>query len=92
MKLLDKWNKWEQTNYVSALKALLGVLCALPTVGIYGVVQAYYTRNLSDLLTCVVIVVAGTVLATLFALVVVNEQQDERYKSVRRHPVTKRVR
>lgn len=91
-KLLDKWNNWEQANYVSALKGILGILCAVPTVGIYGVVQAYFTRNLTDLLTCVLVVVCGTVLSTLFALVVLNEHQDERYASVRRHPVAKRVR
>ena len=88
MNLMDKWNKWEQDNYVSALKVVLGVMFAVPTIGIYGVVQAYYTRNLFDLLVCLVIVTAGTVVSTLLALVVLNEQRDERDKSVRRHPVT----
>lgn len=88
MKLLDKWNKWEQDNYASVLKVTVGVMCAIPTVGFYGVVQAYYTRNLLGLLWGLVIVTVGTVLTTLLTLVVLNEQRDERDKSVRRHPVT----
>lgn len=88
MKLLDKWNKWEQNNYVTALKVLCGVMSLIPTIGIYGVVQAYYSRNLFDLYVCLVIVSAGTVLTTLLAIVTIDEHRTERYKSVRRHPVT----
>ena len=92
MKLLDKCENWCQEHYLGTMKALLGIISAVPTIGLFGVVQAYYNSNIGDLLTCLFIVVGGTVITTLFALTVYNEHQDERYGSIRRHPVAKRVR
>lgn len=92
MKLLDKCENWCQEHYLGTMKALLGVISAVPSIGLFGVVQAFYNDRISDLLVCLFIVVGGTVISTLFALTVYNEYQDERHASIRRHAVAKRVR
>ncbi len=93
-KLLDKWTRFETIHYVGLMKALLGLIIAVPTIGVYGVLQAFYiTRNAGDLLTCLFIVITGVVISTLFAVTVYNEAHDERRASISRHPLTgKKVR
>ena len=91
--LLDKWEALVWSNALSVMKAVLGLMNAIPTVGLYGVFQAFYfTRSVSDLFTCLFVVIVGTVASTVLTISLYNATQDERYKSIRRHPVTKRVR
>lgn len=79
--------KWENENYLSGMKMLMGIILAFPTLGLFGIFYGYATSDIWRVIFGSVITVGGSVFATLFAITLYNEIDDARRESMRRHPV-----
>jgi hypothetical protein len=85
--LNKKIMKWENENYLSGMKMLMGTILAFPTLGLFGIFYGYATSDIWRVIFGSVITVGGSVFATLFAITLYNEIDDARRESMRRHPV-----
>lgn len=85
--LNKKIMKWENENYLTSMKMLMGIVLAFPTLGLFGIFSGYATNDIGQVIFGSVITLGGSVLATLFAITLYNEIDDARRESMRRHPV-----
>jgi hypothetical protein len=85
--LNKKIMKWENENYLSGMKMLMGIILAFPTLGLFGIFYGYAVNDIGRVIFGSAITVGGSVFATLFAITLYNEIDDARRESMRRHPV-----
>lgn len=85
--LNKKIMKWENENYLSGLKMLMGLSLASPIMGLIGIFYGYAVNDIGRVIFGSVIAVGGSVMATLFAQILHNEIDNARQESMRRHPV-----
>lgn len=95
METMDRMNEWAVDTiggHLNALRALFVLLFSFVPVGVIGIAQGYAIGDGLYLAWGVMLTILGTVISTLFAVVIHNETKDEATRSKMRHPVNSKKR